>query len=214
MNFFEIPDELTRYAEEHTSVREPVLEELYRETYLKTVHPQMIAGPLQGALLKMISRMIGPRNILEIGTFTGYGTICLARGLAAGGKITTIEVNDELEHISRRYFQKAGIEQDVKMIIGDARSVIPQLNDSFELVFIDGNKEHYFDYYKRCMDKTCHGGYLLIDNVLWGGKVADQRESDRTVKTIKEFNAFINSDQRVENVLLTVRDGLMLIRKR
>lgn len=213
MNSFEIPDELTRYAEEHTSEEEPVLKELYRETYLKTVHPQMIAGPLQGTLLKMISRMIGPRNILEIGTFTGYSTICLARGLASGGKIITIEVNDELEDISRPYFHKAGLEQHVQMITGDARSVVPQLNDSFDLVFIDGNKEHYFEYYECCMDKTCHGGYLLIDNVLWGGKVADPRETDQTVQILREFNAFINNDQRVENVLLTVRDGLLLLRK-
>ncbi len=213
MNPFEIPDELTRYAEEHTSVQEPVLQELYRETYLKTVHPQMIAGPLQGTLLKMISRMIGPQNILEIGTFTGYGTICLARGLASGGKITTIEVNDELEDISRHYFRKAGIEQDVQMIVGDARSLVPQLDDSFDLVFIDGNKEHYFEYYEQCLDKTRQGGYLLIDNVLWGGKVVDSRETDRTVQILREFNAFINTDQRVENVLITVRDGLMLIRK-
>jgi predicted O-methyltransferase YrrM len=134
--------------------------------------------------------------------------------LAAGGKITTIEVNDELEDISRHYFRKEGIEQDVQMIIGDARSVVPQLNDSFDLVFIDGNKEHYFEYYEQCLDKSRHGGYLLIDNVLWGGKVTDPRETDRTVRILRDFNAFVNNDLRVENVLLTVRDGLMLIRKR
>ena len=215
MRLLEIPTEISKYAEMHSGTEDPLLEELHRQTHLKTVHPQMISGPLQGALLQMISTMVRPHRILEIGTFTGYATICLSRGLAEGGKMTTIEVNDEVEEICRKYFEKAGIADRIDLVIGNALEMVPQLRETFDLVFIDGNKEHYPRYYAQCLEKTRPGGYLLIDNVLWGGKViGESLGKDRSAQIIDLLNKDIHNDPRVENVLVPVRDGLMVVRKK
>jgi caffeoyl-CoA O-methyltransferase len=214
MNPYEIPEQILRYTEAYTSHEEAVLEELTRTTHLKTVHPQMLSGKVQGSFLSMISRMIRPQNILEIGTFTGYSAYCLSRGLSKNGKLVTIEINDEMEDLIRDFFDRAGIAPSTELIIGDARKVIPTLNTPFDLVFIDGNKEHYPEYYKVCLKALKPGGYMIADNVLWGGKVATAPVKDVSSERLHAFNEMVQNDSAVENVLLTVRDGLMLIRKR
>ncbi len=213
MNFFELPEKILRYTDAHTTDEDPVLKELFRTTHLKTIHPQMLSGKVQGQFLTMISQMLKPAKILEIGTFTGYSAYCLSKGLAENGTITTIEVDEELEELVSVFFHKAGIAEKVNFIIGDALKVIPSLKEKYDLVFIDANKEHYVEYYNLLIDKVNSGGYIIADNVLWSGKVAEDPEQDNSTKILHQFNELITNDPRVENVLLTVRDGLMLIRK-
>ncbi len=207
--------DLEKYAEDFTTDESPLLQKLYRETNLKILYPQMLSGKLQGSLLKMISKMIRPEKILEIGTFTGYSAICLSEGLAANGVLHTIEVNPELEEMIRRYFAEAGISDKVKLHIGNALDIILTLDDTFDLVFIDADKENYLNYFKMIFDKVRKGGFILADNVLWGGKVLKKTPSSDTESNgIKEFNEYVKNDDRVENVLLPIRDGVMIIRKR
>jgi len=207
--------DLEKYAEDFTTDESPLLQKLYRETNLKILYPQMLSGKLQGSLLKMISKMIRPEKILEIGTFTGYSAICLSEGLAANGVLHTIEVNPELEEMIRRYFAEAGIYDKVKLHIGNALDIVPTLDDTFDLVFIDADKENYLNYFKMIFDKVRKGGFILADNVLWGGKVLKKTPSSDTESNgIKEFNEYVKNDDRVENVLLPIRDGVMIIRKR
>lgn len=213
MNFFELPEKILRYADSHTTDEDPVLQELFRTTHLKTIHPQMLSGKVQGEFLTIISRMVQPSRILEIGTFTGYSAYCLSKGLSKNGKITTIEIDEELEELVSGFFRKAGIAEKVNFIIGDALKVIPTLQEKYDLVFIDANKEHYVKYYNLLIDKVNSGGYIVADNVLWSGKVAEDPEQDNSTKILHQFNELVTKDPRVNNVLLTVRDGLMLIRK-
>jgi len=213
MELFSQPELLDRYLIDKSSPEDPILAELSRHTYLKEVHPRMLSGPVMGRFLQMFSQLIAPDRILEIGTFTGYSAICLARGLKPGGHLTTIEMNDELRNTTLHYFKKAGVSKQITLINGDALDVIPPLTDTFDLVFIDANKVDYPKYYDLVIDKVAGGGYLLADNVLWGGKVLDNSTSDQTTDTIREFNRIITKDQRVENLLLPIRDGVMLIRK-
>jgi len=213
MNFFELPEKILRYTDEHTTDEDAVLQELYRTTHLKTIHPQMLSGKVQGQFLTMISQMIRPANILEIGTFTGYSAYCLSKGLAKNGIITTIEVDEELESMVSGFFHKAGIADKVNFIVGDALKVLPSLQEHYDLVFIDANKEHYVEYYNLIIDKVNSGGYIVADNVLWSGKVAEDPEQDNSTKILHQFNELVTKDPRVENVLLTVRDGLMVTRK-
>ncbi len=213
MNFFDFPDSIKRYTETHTSEEDLVLQELFRTTHLKTVHPQMLSGKVQGQFLTMLSQMIQPKRILEVGTFTGYSAYCLSKGLKKDGLLTTIDVDEELEEMILEFFQKAGVAEKIELLIGDALQIVPDLEASFDLVFIDANKDHYVKYYEQCIDKVQHGGYIIVDNVLWGGKVAEDPEQDESTRTIHHFNELVTSDPRVENVFLTVRDGLMLIRK-
>jgi len=214
MNPFEFPEEILRYSEDHTSPEDPLLQDLYRTTYLKTVHPQMISGRVQGQLLSMLSHMIRPSKILEIGSFTGYSAYCLAQGLADGGKLITIEINEELEDLITGFFKKVGLESRVELIIGDALEIVPQLKEEFDLIFIDANKEHYPDYFKICLNSLKKGGYLLADNVLWGGKVASPGEKDESTLKIQEFNDLVQNEKTLDKVFLTVRDGLMIARKK
>ena len=210
-----IPEEIEEYALFHTSEQDPLLHELYRETNLKTLYPRMLSGPLQGKLLEMISRMIGPANVLEIGTFTGYSAICLARGLRPGGLLTTIEVDPELADFAGRYFRKAGLTGSIRQHIGKAMDILPQLNYPWDLVFIDADKESYVDYYDMVIGQMASGGYILADNVLWDGKVLeDPGRQDRETKGIVAFNAKVRKDDRADQLLLPVRDGLMIIRKK
>ena len=203
------------YCEQYSEAPEKVLYELERETHLKTLAPQMLSGPLQGQLLRMLSQLQQPQSVLEIGTFTGYATICLARGLAPDGILHTIEVNPELEYLIRKYLNKAGLEEQVQLHIGDALEVVPTLPGPFDLVFIDAGKQYYRDYYRMVIDKVASGGLIIADNVLWSGKVAtDKRETDEDTKQLHAFNLMMKNDEQVESLLLPIRDGLLLARKR
>lgn len=214
MELFTNAEALDRYLVEHSQPEDAVLQELARHTYLKEVHPRMLSGHVLGSFLTMFSWILSPQRILEIGTYTGYSAICLARGLRPGGTLTTIEVNDELRTTAQLFFQKAQLQAQIKLINGDALEVIPTLRDNFDLVFIDANKDNYPDYYKLVIDKVAAGGYILVDNVLWGGKVLDTPLEDSTTRTIDQFNKMIAGDQRVQNLLLPIRDGIMVIKKK
>jgi caffeoyl-CoA O-methyltransferase len=200
------------YITSCSSAEDPVLAELYRETHCKVLYPRMISGHLQGKLLEFLSRMIQPEAILEIGTYTGYSAICLAKGLKPGGKLHTIEINDELQPLIDKYIRKAGLQDTVILHTGDARKIIPSLEEEFDLVFIDGDKEQYLDYYKEVFRKTRTGGYIIADNVLWSGKVIAPSK-DKETNGIIEFNEFVKNDICIEKLILPFRDGLMLIRK-
>lgn len=205
---------LEEYIEKHTSPESELLYELRRKTFLHTPFPRMLSGPVQGRFLEMISRMISPKAILEVGTFTGYSAICLAQGLAEGGKLHTIEAEGAYAEIALEYFAKAGLEAKITLHEGDALKIIPLLNETFDLVFIDAAKEHYIDYYNLIIDKLRKGGFILADNALWDGRVLEgEGAGDKETRGIIAFNEMIQNDDRVENVLLSVRDGVMLIRK-
>lgn len=203
---------LLQYAEEHTSPEHSLLSAINRDTHAKVMMPRMLSGHLQGKVLSMISHMVKPRTILEIGTYTGYSAICLAEGLHPEGKLITIDINEELEGMVRENFNEAGFEAMIDYLIGNALDIIPTLDYSFDLVFIDADKENYNNYYDLVFDKVTLGGFLLADNVLWSGKVLDPKP-DKDTRAIKAFNKKVQDDPRVENVLLPIRDGIMLMRK-
>ena len=205
---------LEQYIVNHISHEEVYLHELDRETNLSLIGSRMLSGHLQGQILRMISAMIKPRCILEIGTFTGYSALCLAKGLTEGGKLHTIEIDDELEAIAQKYFLKSGMAERIVQHIGDARQIIPSLHQSFDLVFIDADKRDYCDYYHLVFDQIPVGGFLLADNILWSGKVVDPKaaQEDQT-RGILAFNDLVQQDSRVQNVILPLRDGIMLVQK-
>lgn len=208
------PNRMDAYIEKYSGPEDPVLAELTRETYLKAIYPRMISGHIQGKLLQMISTMINPQKILEIGTFTGYSAICLSRGLAEGGKLITIEKNDEITEFPKKYFKKAGLENHIELLTGDALEIIPTLEGPFDLVFIDAGKQDYVPYYEMIIDRVRTGGYILADNVLWDGKVLDpEKHPDKETRGIIAFNEHVAADTRVEQVILNLRDGITLIRK-
>jgi len=200
------------YCEKHTSAPSPILNELERETNLKTLAPQMLSGPLQGQLFRFISQLLQPRAILEVGTFTGYAAICLVDGLQNGGILHTFEVNPELEQLIRKYIQKAGLEEKIKLHIGDARKILPGLDEIFDLAFIDAGKHDNPPFYEIALEKLRPGGVLLVDNVLWSGKVVENAR-DTDTQSILNFNKMVQEDPRVENIMLPVRDGLLVVRK-
>lgn len=200
------------YCESVSDDQGDVLYNLYRETHLKTMAPRMASGPIQGRFLSLLSKLLGPRRILEIGTFTGYATICMSEGLAADGHITTIEVNPELNYISDKYFQQAGIRDKVTSLIGNAKEIIPDLELVFDLVFIDAKKKDYALYFDLIIDKVKPGGIILADNVLWDGKVLDGSK-DATSESLRLFNQKMKDDIRISCLLLPLRDGLMIMRK-
>jgi predicted O-methyltransferase YrrM len=208
-----LPPKINEYIEHHTRDEGNVLKELDRETHVKVLMPQMLSGHLQGQVLRMFSLMIQPKNVLEIGTYTGYSGICLAEGLQEGGKLYTIDINEELEEMVRRYFDKAGITKKVDFRIGDATKIIPQLNVTFDIVYIDADKVNYSSYYDLVWDKVRPGGFIIADNVLWSGKVVESK-TDADTQALKDFSAKVHADPRAENVLFPVRDGLMVIRKK
>ena len=207
-----LPADINKYSEDHTSQESDLLRRINRETYAEVLMPRMVSGHLQGRFLSMVSHMIKPQNILEIGTYTGYSAICLAEGMQPNGKLVTIDVNEELEKRVRGYFREGGLENKIDYLLGDAATIIPALNSSFDLVFIDADKENYAKYYELVFDKVPMGGYILADNVLWSGKVV-QEKIDKDTRAIKSFNEKIQSDSRVENMLLPLRDGISLVRK-
>ncbi|HOW10162.1 MAG TPA: O-methyltransferase [Bacteroidales bacterium] len=206
--------ELEEYILEYSTPEDPVLEDLFRQTHLRFVNPNRASGHLQGKFLEMISRMINPEAILEIGTFTGYSAICLASGLRPGGKLITVESDDELDEFARSYFRKAGVENKIEKITGRLQDVITTLNEEFDLVFIDGDKREYCEYYELVIGKVRPGGFIIADNVLWGGKVTDKNTRDQQTRGIIEFNEMIRKQDNVENYILPLRDGLMIIRKK
>lgn len=210
-----LPADLEYFVENNSSVESEVLQKLNRETHLKILQPRMLSGHVQGRVLSMLSKMIKPKQILEIGTYTGYSAICLAEGLAPDGKLITIDINEELETFATSFFKEARLENKIEMHVGDATKIIPTLNKSFDLVFIDADKTNYSLYYDLVFDKIPAGGYLIADNVLWSGKVVtDEAKTDPDTKALVEFCNKIQADHRVENVLFPVRDGLMVIRKK
>jgi caffeoyl-CoA O-methyltransferase len=204
---------LEKYIKEHTTFEDPLLEELYRQTHIRFVNPNMVSGHLQGSLLEMISKMIRPQFILEIGTFTGYSAICLAKGLAPGGRLITIELNDELTQFARSFFERAGLSTAIEQFTGNALEIIPRLDSVFDLVFIDADKREYIDYYKAIIGKVRPGGFIIADNVLWGGQVLDPTTRDPQARGIIEFNEMISKETDIENLILPIRDGLTVIRK-
>ena len=209
-----INKDIEKYIEDHSSSEDDLLAELNRETHLKALNPRMLSGHPQGKLLEIISKIISPQNILEIGTYTGYSGICLARGLKAGGELHTIEQNDEIIRFPKSYFKKAGLENSSTIHIGDALKIIPTLNIPFDLVFIDADKQQYLEYFELCIDKIPKGGIILVDNVLWDGKVLNNTiNNDADTDSIIKFNDTIKKDTRVEVVILPIRDGISVIRK-
>jgi predicted O-methyltransferase YrrM len=205
---------LDQYILDHTSPEDDFLKELDRETHLTILRSRMLSGHLQGQILSMISCMIKPQYILEIGTFTGYSALCLAKGLPENGRLHTIEIDDELESIAQKYFVKSGMNDKIIQHIGDARQIISSLENKFDLVFIDADKREYCEYYNLVFDKISVGGFLLADNILWNGKVVDPAEfDDEQTRGILDFNNLVHNDIRVKNAILPVRDGIMLIQK-
>ncbi len=209
-----LQDDILNYSERHSSPELSILTKIYRETHVRLLNPRMVSGHIQGKLLSMLSHMIKPECILEIGTFTGYSAICLAQGLLPNGKLHTIEINDELGDIALKYFKEADLGDKIMLHIGNALEIVPQINMQFDLIFIDGEKREYPEYYNVCMEHLKPGGYLLADNVLWDGKVVETLAlEETTTKAILEFNNIVQKDNRVENVLLPFRDGLTIVRR-
>jgi caffeoyl-CoA O-methyltransferase len=204
---------LLDYCENHTSPQSDILCQLERETHLKTLAPQMMSGHLQGRFFAILSKIKQPKAILEVGTFTGYAALCLAEGLIEDGVLHTIEVNPELEYLIRKYIRKAGREDQIHLHIGDAAEVIPTLTLTFDMAFIDAGKMDYEHHYELVVEKMKPGGIILADNVLWSGKVAEQK-FDKDTKGIRAFNQKIHEDERVENILLPIRDGIMMMIKK
>jgi len=209
-------DDFFHYADGHTSPEPPLLARLNRETHVQTLMPRMLSGHAQGRLLSMISHMVRPRRVLELGTFTGYAALCLAEGLAPDGQLHTIEFNPELEDRIRRYVAAAGLAERVHLHIGTAAQLVPTLAETWDLVFIDADKINNDTYYELVLPQVRPGGFLVVDNVLWGGKVVDSyplKPSDKDTHAVRAFNDKVQADPRVENVFLPLRDGLLLVRK-
>ena len=210
-----IDPNISEYAENHTSAEIDLLKKINRQTNIEVLRPRMLSGHLQGRLLSAISHLLRPRYILEIGTYTGYSALCLAEGLQESGRLVTIERNEELEERIKGYFSESSSAAQLELRIGDALKIIPDLPGDIDLVFIDADKVNYLTYYNLVLEKLRPGGFILADNVLWSGKVvAHPDPSDIDTAALLEFNKFIQEDERVENVLLPVRDGIMLIRKK
>ena len=209
-----LPENIDQYACNHTQEENALLAELNRETWAKVLIPRMLSGHLQGRTLSMFSQMIQPKTILEIGTYTGYSAICLAEGLQENGSLHTIDINEELKSMCERYFEKAGINKQVKLYTGNAMNIIPTIDAEFDLVFIDADKENYSNYFDLIIERMPIGGYIIADNVLWSGKVVEEVDTkDIETQGLIAFNKKIHESKRVENLLLPIRDGLMVCRK-
>jgi len=204
--------QLFDYCIAHSTLQPPVLYDLERETYLKALAPQMLSGYLQGQFLRLLSKLKQPSTILEIGTFTGYSAICLASGLKEGGILHTIEVNEELEDMILKYVGIANLQGKIKLHIGDAREIIPELHVNYDIVFIDAGKKDYAFYYDLIFDQVNPGGLIIADNVLWSGKVLEKKQQ-KDAAIIDAFNKKVHADERVENILLPIRDGLIIAQK-
>ena len=208
-------DDLEAYATAHSQPETPLLQTIRRETHLQVLMPQMLSGALQGSLLAMLVRATQAHRVLEVGTFTGYAALWMAQALPEGGKLHTIDINEELEDRVRHYLEQAEVKDKVHYHVGDALKIIPTLDDTFDLVFVDADKDNYQNYYELVVDKVRAHGLIIVDNVLWSGKVlADQATADRKTRAMQAFNDYVHQDPRVDNVLLPLRDGLMLLARR
>ncbi len=211
-----LPTNILEYAEKYTEKEPDILKELNRETHAKVLMPRMLAGHYQGRLISMFSHMIKPLKVLEIGTYTGYSAICWAEGLQKNGTVYTIDNNEELHEMVKLYIKKSGMENKIIPILGNAEHEINKLHETWDIVFIDADKENYINYYNQIFDDVRPGGYIIADNVLWSGKVTDSKlvEKDKETNALHSFNRMVQEDHRVENILLGIRDGLMIVRKK
>jgi len=215
MSYFEkLHPEMDEYLEDHGSKEPEILQRLRKETYQKTLQPHMLSGFQQGRLLTIISKLIAPKNVLEIGTFTGYATLCLAEGLAENGKITTLDINEDLEYLPRKYFAESRFSKQIDFKIENALDYLKETKENFDLVFIDADKENYVEYFKLLKPKIPTGAVLLFDNVLWYGKVLEENPDLESTRKIIELNELIANDADFENVILPLRDGLSICRRR
>ncbi|WP_332030739.1 O-methyltransferase [Kaistella sp.] len=215
MSFFEENcPEMDRYLENHASAEPEILKRLRKETFQKTTQPHMISGYQQGRLLSILSKMLRPENILEIGTFTGYATLCLAEGLAENGKITTLDVNEELAYLPKKYFVESEFSEKIDFRLQDAKDFLKETEEVFDLVFIDADKENYVEYFKLIKPKVQSGSVIMFDNVLWYGKVLEENPKQESTKKIKELNDSVAQDTDFENLILPLRDGVNLMRKK
>ena len=204
---------LDKYVCEHTANESDLLKKINRETHLEVLQPRMLSGHFQGRVLSMFSKMIRPERILEIGTYTGYSAICLAEGLKPNGKLVTIDINEELASRVRGYFAESPYSHQIDYLLGDAMELIPALNEKWDIVFIDADKHNYINYYHLVFSMVKVGGYIIADNVLWSGKVIDSSQHDKDTLILREYNQLVHQDDRVEEVLFPIRDGLMIARK-
>lgn len=208
-----LPDAIDDYVVNHSQKEPELLQQLNRETWQKVLNPRMLSGAFQGRILAMISKLVKPKNILEIGTYTGYSALCLAEGMQKEGTLFSIDKNEELESFAKKYFDKSDYNTQIKQLVGNAINIIPTINEKFDLVFIDADKSNYINYFNLIIDKMNSGGVILSDNVLWSGKVIEELDpKDLDTKTLLEYNKLLNSDARIETVLLPIRDGLTISR--
>ncbi|PKQ43927.1 O-methyltransferase [Confluentibacter flavum] len=209
-----IPEELDNYVVKHSEDEPELLQQLSRETYQKILQPRMLSGHYQGRLLSIISKLVNPKNILEIGTYTGYSALCLAEGMQTSGALHTIDINEELIDFQRKYFDKSDYGKQIFQHLGNALEIIPKLDETFDLIFIDADKDNYPIYFNVIINKLNIGGILLSDNVLWSGKVIEPiKKDDTATKALLEYNSLLKEDKRVETVILPIRDGLTISRK-
>lgn len=208
-----LPEGLQKYVEDHSEPESDLLQQINRETHLHVLKPRMLSGHLQGRVLSMLSHMIRPKNILEIGTYTGYAALCMAEGMQPDGKLITIDNNEELSVRTKKYFEQSAFANQIEMKVGNALEVIPSLSEHWDLVFIDADKENYGNYFDLVIDQVNPGGFIIADNVLWSGKVFDESKNDDATQSIRAFNQKMHTDPSVQNVLFPVRDGLMILRK-
>ncbi len=208
-----LPESIDNYVVNHSQQEPKILQELNKETWQKVLNPRMLSGGFQGRVLSMISKLIQPKLILEIGTYTGYSALSLAEGLTKDGVLYTIDKNEELEELQYKYFQKSDYKNQIKQLIGNAIDIIPTINQKFDLVFIDADKSNYLNYFDLIIEKMNKGGVILSDNVLWSGKVVEKlNPKDNDTKVLLEYNRVLNDDSRLETVLLPIRDGLTISR--
>lgn len=209
-----IPPKIDEFSEGHTTTESALLYDLNRQTHIQVMIPRMLSGHMQGRILSLFSHMAKPKNILEIGTYTGYSALCLAEGMQKDGTLITIDKNEELEEFTQSYFDKSEYKNQIEFKIGKALDIIPNLDYEFDMIFIDADKSNYSNYFDSVIDKTSKGGYIIADNVLWSGKVVEEIDSnDKDTQAMVDYCAKINEDPRVENILMPVRDGLMIARK-
>jgi caffeoyl-CoA O-methyltransferase len=208
-----LPEKLDDYVVDHSQQEPQILKELSRETWQKVLNPRMLSGAYQGRLLSILSKLINPKHILEIGTYTGYSALCLAEGLQKEGKIITLDKNEELETLQNKYFEKSGYRNQIVQKVGNAIEIIPTIEEKFDLVFIDADKSNYSNYFHLIIDKMKPGGIILSDNVLWSGKVIEKLDpKDNDTNELLAYNKLLNTDDRIETVLLPIRDGLTISR--
>jgi len=211
MNF--LPENIDDYVVSHSQNEPELLQQLNKETWQKILNPRMLSGAFQGRVLAMLSKLIHPENILEIGTYTGYSALCLAEGMQKSGTLFTVDKNEELESFSKKYFDKSDYKNQIKQLVGNALEIIPQIDEKFDLVFIDADKSNYVNYFNLIIDKMNPGGVILSDNVLWSGKVVEELDpKDIDTKALLEYNKLLNEDERIETILLPIRDGLTISR--